>query len=461
MIYSGGTQTVAAGNAIFLWITHQTANSLDLQANGGLQVLIGSGSSAYYHYYVAGADFIVYDDRWLCAVIDPRTGTVAADTTTGSPSATKSFFGGLAKMVGGPSKGSPFAIDAIRRGRAFRMTEGDLANGYATFAGAAAWNDAETRRYGQFQLSGKTYKMQGLFQMGRTATAVDFRDSNRNIVIARTPKVATTFNGFEVRNAGSRVDWTNISIAPLGTNSVGYFTAVANATINLTSCTFVDMGAFNFLSNTTAIDCIWRNCGAVTQGGSTITGGLFSRCAPAVISNLNLVTKCNFISAGTGYAVNLGTIAATQTLTWDNTATGYAATSGTTGNEAVLVNVASGQTLTINVADGASTPSVHNTGAGAVSVVAGLKTFSFTVNPAITGYEWRLGIDDPASGKLYTTELDGEESATLSTQSYSTGTANTGVLQIIAAGYVEYIETVSLGVSDVTRTINLELESNQ
>ena len=61
-----------------------------------------------------------------------------------------------------------------------------------------------------------------------------------------------------------------------------------------------------------------------------------------------------------------------------------------TGNETILANVSAGQVLTINVASGASTPSVANSGTGTVDVVAGLLPISFTVKSKTTG----LGIPD-------------------------------------------------------------------
>ena len=53
MIYDAGSGvTIPSNGAVLLWQTHQTANSLDTQANGGWQTLIGSSTTAYKHYYV-------------------------------------------------------------------------------------------------------------------------------------------------------------------------------------------------------------------------------------------------------------------------------------------------------------------------------------------------------------------------------------------------------------------------
>jgi hypothetical protein len=62
---------------------------------------------------------------------------------------------------------------------------------------------------------------------------------------------------------------------------------------------------------------------------------------------------------------------------YDTGSTGSPITPTSTGDEAIFVNVGSG-TLTINVQDGASIPSIRSAGA-TVNVVAGQRTFTITV----------------------------------------------------------------------------------
>jgi hypothetical protein len=71
-------------------------------------------------------------------------------------------------------------------------------------------------------------------------------------------------------------------------------------------------------------------------------------------------------------------------MNYNNNDSGYAGTDGSTGNETILVNVASGQTLTINVGSGKSTPTIKNDGSGTVSVVAGQVTTTITVKDVNT-----------------------------------------------------------------------------
>ena len=270
---NGATIAIPSGDAVYTWLTHQTINSVGTLAQGGLRVCMGNNDTEnqFDEWNVSGSDLIIYDDRWLCAVVDP---TITPDANN-SASAPYDFFGAGANLpAGGPTKGAPFAIGAIRYGREFQVINGD-GTGYGTFDGAAVYNDASTRRYGQFAESKGTYSLQGLFVMG-TATAVDFRDTNRVIFIADTRKVTSTFNGFEVRNASSRVDWTNIAMQALGTVSRGYFEMVDNADVNIVNCTFDDMSTFTFLSNGSATGCTWRGCDQIDAGGANLTNGTVS-----------------------------------------------------------------------------------------------------------------------------------------------------------------------------------------
>jgi hypothetical protein len=324
---------------------------------------------------------------WFQRKVDPNV--TPRDRTTGSPNGTWQWFGwnanvGVTQAIG---KGNPYGIDAIRFGRCDLVsTLGDLANGYATFLGAADWDNTMTRRLGLLIPQNGAYYWQGLLSLGTSGTAVDFRDANRAIFIANTEKVSSNFNKFEVRNASSRVDWTSISITALGTVARGNFEVVNNADVNILQCVFTDMGTFAFLSASTIDASTFRRCDQVTAGGAAFSDTLFdsSRATSAVsATTLNIFDNCSFVSDGTGHAVNLGTVAATTSMNWNCSDSGYAATNGSTGNETILVNVAASQTLTINVGAGYTIPTYYNTGAGTVSVVSGQVTTTLTV--VITG----------------------------------------------------------------------------
>jgi len=370
-----GATTVATGDAVYIWTKADVAQALAAKASGGIQCLIGNSTTALECYYVSGSDDPF--GGWKCYAIDPD---LTGDTQIGSPDGTTSVFGVRWNVPSsGPSKGFPFKIDAIRHGRFLSVT-GNTPDG--TFQGAADFQGNLTRQWGQFQEVNGTFLMQGGFQIGTTATACTFSDSNRTIFIANTEYVQSGFNRLEFRNASTSATLENITMAALGTTSRGDVEVFNNATVALTGCTFTDMGTFDFDSNTDATDCTFRRTDTITVNGGLLTGCLISNnraTSAVVVSDLAELDDCSFVSDGTGHAVNLGTIAATDTMNWNNNDSGYAATDGSTGNETILVSVASGQTLTINVGSGYSTPTVYNTGVGSVSVVSGQVTTTVTV----------------------------------------------------------------------------------
>ena len=247
------------------------------------------------------------------------------------------------------------------------------------------------------------------------------------------------------------MEWTNISITALGTNNRGLISIPNSSTTAIvTGGTYQGIGTSSLNAGATFTGVTWRASGQVTLNGATLTDCKFENSDAAVsvvASTLANITGCNFVSDGSNHAVELTSIGA-GTMTWDNTLSGYdSGSSGSpvtptsTGNEAIYVSVGSG-TLTINVADGATVPSIRSAGA-TVNVVAGQKTFQFTLNPAITGYEWRI-YSVTASGSLAgATELAGQESASLSSQSYSYSYTSDTVIavQIISQPYADYVES--------------------
>lgn len=244
-----------------------------------------------------------------------------------------------------------------------------------------------------------------------------------------------------------------------------------DGTHDFNSCTTVGCGAISAASSI-------KNLTSVGSGQLTLSGAaqlidslLINNTAAStlVISDLSDVSADSFTSDGSNYAVDLGTIVASETQGWDSFVSGYVSgSSGTnvgvtpTGNEAILVSVASSQKLTINVADGADIPSVANSGAGTVDVVAGLKTFQYTVSPIPSpDYERRLYTVTAIGSLAGAVEIDGEENETGATHTYQHSYANQPVaVQIISNDYVEEIRYETLSASDKTITIDLKVDTN-
>lgn len=358
--------TVPGSGAVMFWCYHGAPNAIDTEANGGYRIIIGSAQTAFNAWKAFGNDTYAYGG-WVCVPVDP---TVTVDYTVGSPTSTLQWFGVAVNSINAVSKGNPLAVDAVRYGRCeARMNGGDLANGYATFDGFAATNDTNSNRWGLIQAISGGFQMQGLVVLGYSS-AVDFRDSNTSVVIANTKKVSANFNAFEVRQATSRVDWTNITFLALGTVSRGNFITTDNADINITGCTFTDMGTFGFQSNSTILTTTFRRCSLVTQSSAIFDGCTFDSTndsTKAILSNNPAnIQNCTFISSGTKHAIEINT-AGTYTF-HNNSFTGYTTSNGSTGNEVIYNN--SGGAVTLNVTGSGTGTISYRNGAGATTTVA-------------------------------------------------------------------------------------------
>lgn len=171
---------------------------------------------------------------------------------------------------------------------------------------------------------------------------------------------------------------TATSFSKAGGNLVGAGTTAFKLSQNIkgvvfTSRTSIAHNGCNFENNTV------NTSGSltITAGGSCTNNTFNQPSATAIItSDLALNNGNTFNSDGSNHAVELTSIGG-GSMIWDNTLTSYDSgstgspvTPTSTGNEALFVNVGAGE-ITVNIADGASVPSIRSAGA-TVNVVAGL-----------------------------------------------------------------------------------------
>lgn len=390
--------TVPTDGAILVWQYFGAPNAINTVANGGMRLVVGDTLTTFKDWYVGGEDFPPYPyGGWVNHALDP---SITADNTIGAPGSTLRYIGAAINCDNAVGKGNPHGVDAIRYSRCeSRMNGGETAD-YATFSGFAAVNDATTARWGLIQAVGGGYLVKGLVVFGYS-TAVDFRDSNKNLTIQNTTKVSVNFNTFEVRQTGSRVDLTAINITALGTVSPGRWVTTDNATQNITTCTFTDMGVFGYASNSIVTDCTFRRCALVTQNSATFAGSTFENTSDTakalLVNNPGLVSGCTFTSGGTKHAIELTTACAGNSYTFaGNIFTGYGAT-GTTN--AMIYNNSSGA-VTLNVTSGGTYPITYLNGSGASTTITSSVSVTVTIlNQAgdpIPGVEVAIFQDNPA-----------------------------------------------------------------
>jgi hypothetical protein len=412
--------SIPTGDVVMGWVFMGAPTNMYTYASGGHRFGIGASVANFDMWSISG------DDRppnpyggWWNIAIDPR---VTPDFTGGAGSGGAwQFFGSL---IGDSTlgirvkiqKGNPHAVDGMLMGRGEIYCTGTG----ATFTLMAADNDLVANRWGLLQdTGGDTFSWKGLMSLGQVGTSTTFSDSNKTIVIDNTAKVTSGFNKIEIRHASSSITWTNITFTAKGTVSPGQFEMIENAaTLIMTGCVFSNMSTFIFLSNAAITSTTFRTCALVTLGGGTFDSCLFANgtaSASCITSDLVDLVDCTFESDGSNHAVELTSIGA-GSMSWSgNLLTGYVAgvagspvTPTATGNEAIYVNVTTASDLTINVAGGASVPSIR-VGAGftgSVNVVASTEV-------TITGLKDDTEIRVLAAGT--DTELAGIDIATTGT----------------------------------------------
>lgn len=383
-VYNYGTTITPGTNThFFIWAFLATPGLAASLQNRGLAMILGTATTAYNAFHVEGNDTYGAAGRvGKCYPIRYVTTSNASPpyrTLTSSPGANPQYFGATANITGAV-KSANLGVDAIRYGTGIYITAGDSGTP-ATFAGAATANDAISARWGVFSwVAGSNYELQGRFVVGQnnaySATLAYFSDSNKNILLIDTPHSLTDFTQIIIDHASSEFYITNITIEAAGTNNPGQLVFNTTTVATMTTCSFIKMGVTTLNSGVTATSCTWRQSGQITQQAATITGCTISSNGKILSSspvNAALISYNDFTSSGTGHAIEITGTAADFTLT-GNTFTNYAAGDGSTGNEAVFVNISSG-TMIISISN-ATNPSIRS--AGATVTVQNTKTLSIT-----------------------------------------------------------------------------------
>ena len=263
--------SITAGDAVFIWGRQANRNIMDTIANQGGSVIMGTSNAVFAGFNVDGNDA---DGSlllsWVNYAVDP---TQTNSYTSGTPGAASTWdhFGMEWAMLGsGSLKGSPVAVGVIRYGRELQVTEGfTVADG--TFDAAATWDNDNTRKWGILTPVAGGYLFHGAFVMGTTATAVNFIDSGRSINIQNDPFLPAGFNEFEIRNASSNVEWTNIIISHLGTNTPSVLTLNVGTFIG-EACQFSGFSTTVFASTSICLNSIWTSCDAIDAQGADLSG---------------------------------------------------------------------------------------------------------------------------------------------------------------------------------------------
>jgi hypothetical protein len=483
---------VASGVHIFQWMFNGTPGLVDTIQNTGVCVIAGTGTGAMVQFHVDGSDTYGAAGRtgkcYAYRYVNTSNTSPPYRTLTGSPGATPSYFGASINTTASV-KGANLGVDAIRYGTGAYLTAGELVSAGdasddpCTFDGFATENDKNQtgayNRWGILTKVNQSYELQGRFAIGqnnsKVATLARFKDSDVGVVFLDTIHSETDFTQVIIDHASTRVEWTNINFTALGTHNPGRVVVNnASSTVIIVGGVWSGIGITTLRAGCDITGLTWRNTDQITLNSATLDGCTIDKntATSAIVttpSNMtNNVVDNEFISDGTGHAINLGSVAASTSFTWKNTLSGYVAgttgdpvTTGTSGNEAILCNVAASQKLTINVATGYTVPSVKNDGTGTVAVVSAGVTIDVNVkDQAGANVQSALVyIDDDLGvvGNITNTTTDASGNITQATYN---GAETTATLRVRKYGYKPFISTITL-LSNTATNVTLITDPQQ
>lgn len=457
---------------VYQWLFVATGGLTDLLANNGAYVFAGDGASVNVRFHVEGNDTYgaagrvgkCYPYRYVLTA----SGAIPYRTLEGTPAGNPRYFGAGINVTGAV-KGPNLGVDAVRYGTGAYLTAGELISAGdasdipATFAGFNAQNDAVANRWGILTKVGTAYELQGKFVIGqnnsKVATACKFKDSAISIVIPDTVHALADFSTIIIDHASSRVELTNFNFEALGTINVGGFVVnAANPPVIIVGGTWTAIGNTILRANGDVDGLTWRNTGTITPNGATVTGAVIASNTNAIgavkistPAQMAALSSCDFINNDRAIEI---TEPGTYTFNGHQFSGNTVMVNYTKGSGTCTINPTNG----CNVTQGGTEASVG----GTVVVNAVQKTFSFTIAPSITTYEWRVYTVTSIGSLAGAVEIDGEESATVDNQGVAHSYTNQAIaVQIIEPGiYEESITYYTLTAADLDVTINLKIETN-
>jgi hypothetical protein len=382
------------GKHLYHWRQIVTAGNMLSKANRGITIGLTNTSTTsttawsttnYKQWFLDGSDTIKSAIGWTNYVIDPSsTADVSAGTLTLT---TVKNIGFICRQTSGVTTTvSNQFVDAVRAGTGVTATASSSGD-TISFNSIYSTDSSVSNSWGIITQQAGIYYGVGKFTIGATGQTNTclFKDTDA-VLVFRQQLVATTF--YEIKGLGAASFNTTIQLGNKdgsGNTSSGCIvraqgTAVwtltcdANTAFKAYSSSIASMRAATLSATSELKNTSIANSGTIDVNGATITSCIFSGQTATQLkvdttAELSVITDSSFTSGGTGHAIEI-TVAGTydfDTLTFN----GFASSNGSTGNEAVYINVASGN-VTLNI-NGGNTPSYRTAGA-TVTVVAGSVT---------------------------------------------------------------------------------------
>lgn len=219
--------------------------------------------------------------------------------------------------------------------------------------------------------------------------------------------------------------------------------------IVLKNQTVVFDSAFNVAesNNMTFEEC------TIAQNGTTLANSFFadSLISCDTLDDMALLSDNTFSSSGSGHAIEV--IGSADTITFiGNSFEGFAVSDGSTGDEAIYINISSG-TVTINISGGGSTPSIRT--AGATVVIN--NSVTLTLTGLVSGSDIVI-LDTGTTDERANVDSNGTSTYDFS---YSYSVSDYVDICVYKQGYVPYIvRNYLLGSSDSSLPISQTIDRN-
>jgi hypothetical protein len=275
---------------------------------------------------------------------------------------------------------------------------------------------------------------------GQTNTCA-FTDVDQ-VLVWRDFPVSDTL--YEIKLQGAASFKTNFqltsSVVRGQAGQVWNVTCDANSNFKLYGCSIANLRSGVLSSGSVLDGSSFNSCGTIDTNGATITSCDFSgHTANQILcsspSEVSLITKTSFTKgAATAHAIEVTGTAANFTL--NCTFSGYASSNGSTGNEAVFVNIASGN-VEISYTGGGANPSIRTAGA-TVTFAATPVPVTVTVKDASTGAaipNARVLLEKVSDGTDILTGLTDSNGQITTSYSYTAATAVTGAVRRASSTY--------------------------
>lgn len=397
------------GQYIYFWVNIQSASAFQTLVNDGFHLVVGSDTSNYYKFPIAGSDDANgWAGGWKMFVCDVTLGQ-----TVGTPvdSAIDTFGVWIDTIVSVRADSIFLSQIACAKGLKVEGTSSTM------YDDIIAWTeDYANRAAGMFQSRGQTYFSLGSLTLHSDTANTIVSASGNNVEYEKsefhngtiwTTTYPTTANLISTTDTGgntvSMTD-TNVGLSGNSVNKVkidstsgtlydkigGYVkwlsTLVANATDSFSGVVFSlydarTLGTEDY-TNCTLDGSSKLTVGATSSFSNNIINGT-SGVSSLSVATLEYAPSNTFNSSGSNHAVELTTIG-DGTMDWtclttgfDSGATGSPVTPTSTGNEDIYITATTG-TVTISVSTGSTIPSIRSAGA-TVNVVAGQVTTLITV----------------------------------------------------------------------------------